>query len=211
MKSDFFRIDEIDYTMRLIPAGHFIMGKPLSELGPFAKNHQQRKVTITSPFYIGKTPITVKHWLAVMKKLPKHTSSISGLNTHVNCPIVCVSWDECDHFIQTINVITGIFKFRLPTEAEWEYACRAGTNTAYSFGDDPELLSEYAWTKQNINCNGPQRVAQKEPNNWGLYDMHGNVCEWCSNFLQMIVGIPNDKINPKGPQSGEFKVNRGGS
>jgi len=209
MKSEFFRIDEIDYPMRLIPSGEFIMGEPLSELGSLAENHQQRKVTTTNPFYIGQTPVSVKHWLAVMKKLPKHTSSISDLNTNVDCPIACVSWDECDQFIQTINVITGIFKFRLPTEAEWEYACRAGTNTVYSFGDDPELLLDYAWTNQNSKK--PQKVAQKKPTNWDLYDMHGNVCEWCSNFLQMFVSIPNDEINPKGPQSGEFKVNRGGS
>jgi sulfatase modifying factor 1 len=144
-------------------------------------------------------------------------------------PVTDVSWEQAvrfcnaaseQHRYQPCYREAGVWPFRrwvwdgaadgyrLPTEAEWEYACRAGTTTRWSFGDDPELLGEYAWFQENSD-NKAHPVAEKRPNSWGLYDTHGNVWEWCWDRYGPYASSP--AINPQGPRRGEYRVVRGGS
>ena len=118
-----------------------------------------------------------------------------------------MSWNDAVEFCRKLSAQEGE-EYRLPTEAEWEYACRAGTTTAYSFGDDVSLLGEYAWHRGNM-VNATHTVGEKLPNPWGLYDMHGNVWEWCQDWA--AYGSENELIDPTGPASGERRVLRGGS
>jgi formylglycine-generating enzyme required for sulfatase activity len=126
-------------------------------------------------------------------------------------PVEQVSWNDCRKFIGRLNKMVPGGGFRLPTEAEWEYACRAGTTTRYSFGDDEGLLGRYAWYDKNSG-DKPHEVGTKEPNPWGLYDMHGNVWEWCQDWIGTYRfpagGIVED---PVGPESGQYRVLRGGA
>lgn len=174
----------------LIPAGEFIMGSPkkagaLNSLRNFFSTESPaHEVTIEYHFYLGKFPVTQKQWIAVMGENP---SKIKDNNR----PIENISWDEIQKFIKKFNEIEGTDKYRLPSEAEWEYACRAGTQTKYSFGDNNSKLGEYAWYFSNSSTTQP--VGKKEPNPWGLYDMYGNVLErvqdtWHSNYI----GAPSD-------------------
>jgi formylglycine-generating enzyme required for sulfatase activity len=136
--------------------------------------------------------------------------------------VYCVSWNDCQEFIQKLNAM-GCGTFRLPTEAEWEYACRAGTTTRFSFGDALEcaesdedyceLADKYMWWRGNNtyggNVYGTKEVGLKLPNRWGLYDMHGNVWEWCSDWY-IDPYSRGDQVDPIGPQSGSSRVLRGG-
>jgi len=122
-------------------------------------------------------------------------------------PVVCVSWDDAQAYMMWLNE-KGIGVFRLPTEAEWEYACRAGSRTVFCFGDDDALLGDYAWYRDNSERE-PLTVGQKKPNAWGLYDMHGNVEEWCQDWWG---DYPSGSVtDPTGPGSGPRRVSRGGA
>jgi formylglycine-generating enzyme required for sulfatase activity len=178
----------------LIPAGEFLMGR------------SRRQVTITQPFYLGKYPVTQAQWTAVMGRNPSsHTSWFKDTS---NQPVEQVSWDDVQEFIRKLNEREGGSKYRLPTAAEWEYAARAGSTTAYSFGDDPEQLDEYAWYISNSGSK-THSVGQKKPNAWGLYDMHGNVWEWVQDWHGKYPSEP--MTDPQGPASGSYRVYRGGS
>jgi formylglycine-generating enzyme required for sulfatase activity len=126
-------------------------------------------------------------------------------------PAVYVSWDDAVEFCKKLSAMEGKV-YRLPTEAEWEYACRGGTKTAFSFGDDKAELGKYAWFDGNADAIGEDyahRVAQKLPNPFGLHDMHGNVWEWCSDWKDAYPSTP--LTDPRGPSSGSSRVLRGGS
>jgi len=159
-----------------------------------------REVTISKPFYMGVTEVTQAQYQAIMGPNP---SEFKGATN----PVEMVSWNDAAEFCKKLSEKTRQ-PVRLPTEAEWEYACRAGTRTAYSFGDDASALGEYAWHGGNSEGK-PHPVGQKKPNAWGLYDMHGNVWEWCADWYG---GYPKGPAtDPSGPASGGARVLRGGS
>lgn len=186
----------------LIPAGSFIMGSPDSEEGRFP-DEACYHVKITNPFYLGKFQVTQSQWEAVMGENP---SSFKG----ADLPVESVSWGDCQEFIRKLNRMEETKKYRLPTEAEWEYAARAGSTMAYSFGDDPKTLGDYAWFEGNSK-GSTHPVGGKRPNAWGLYDMHGNVWEWMQDwYTDDFEGISYVE-DPKGPLTGVYRVLRGGA
>jgi formylglycine-generating enzyme required for sulfatase activity len=183
-----------------IPPGTFMMGSPEQE-AERDKSEIQHKVTLTSGFYLGMCTVTQEQWQALMKDNP------SRAKKEKNLPVENVSFDECLEFLKKMGDKDGQ-RYRLPSEAEWEYACRAGSKSCYCFGDDPKLLGEYAWYRDNAG-EKPHPVAQKKPNRWGLCDMHGNIWEWCADWYG---AYPKDAVvDPKGPEKGTSRVLRGGS
>ncbi|MDR2925615.1 MAG: formylglycine-generating enzyme family protein [Azoarcus sp.] len=185
----------------LIPAGSFMMGTDPDFGKGNSDETPQHKVTISKPFYLGKYEVTQAQWVAVMGSNP---SQFKGRNN----PVERVSWNDAQAFIKRLNAKEGHNRYRLPTEAEWEYAARAGTNSAYSFGDDKNALSDYAWYDGNSGETS-RPVGQKQPNPWGLHDVHGNVWEWVQDWYG---GYPKTAVtNPKGTENGSNRVRRGGS
>ena len=193
----------IKVEMDLIPAGKFKMGSPTKEE---CRNDDeiQHEVTLTKSFYIGKYAVTQEQWKAVMGDNP---SDMKGAKV----PVTDVSWGDCQKFIKKLNTNTD-GGYRLPTEAEWEYACRSGTTTAFSVGK--EISSCDANYGEDSDIEYPVEVGNYNPNAFGLYDMHGNVWEWCEDW---DVGIGEDAYSagavtdPKGPATGNMRVLRGGS
>jgi formylglycine-generating enzyme required for sulfatase activity len=162
-----------------LPAGKFLMGSSESDS---EKPPHQVKV---NSFAIGKYPITQAQYQAVMGNNPSY------FKNNPQNPVEQVSWNDAQAFCQKLSQITGK-TYRLPTEAEWEYACRAGTTTRYYFGDNDNQLGNYAWYYGNSN-DTTHPVGQKKPNGWGIYDMSGNVWEWCEdNWHDSYAGAPND-------------------
>jgi formylglycine-generating enzyme required for sulfatase activity len=217
-------------SMRLveIPAGRFLMGSPESEADRW-DDETQHEVTISKAFWLGQTPVTQAQWQAVMGSNP---SRFKGPNR----PVEQVTWFDAVHFCNVLSELAGLTPhyrvasirrgdeggiidaeveliegangYRLPTEAEWEYACRAGTTTAFSFGDDESMLAKHAWFDENSGF-GTHPVATKRSNAWGLFDMHGNVWDWCSDWYD---AYPSGAVtDPQGPRSGTLRVLRGGS
>jgi formylglycine-generating enzyme required for sulfatase activity len=182
----------------LIPAGEFQMGSTSGA----DYERPVHTVRISKPFYLGIHEVTQGHWEAVMGNNP------SQFKGDANRPIETVSWEEVQKFIDKLNTREGGTKYRLPTEAEWEYAARAGSTTAYSFGDDSSQLGKYAWFAGNVN-NTTHPVRKLQPNAWGLYDMHGNVWEWVQDWYGTYTAEPG--TDPQGPTSGSARVIRGGS
>lgn len=179
----------------LISAGTFYMGSEASEAGRDNDEGPIRRVQITRPFYLGKYEVTQDQYMAVMGRNPSHFSGR-------NLPVEMVSWEEAVAFCKKIGG-------RLPTEAEWEYACRAGSTSRFCFGNSDSALKDYAWYADNSGKR-THAVGQKKPNAWGLYDMHGNVWEWCSDWY--VDNYRNaSTTNPTGPSSGTYRVVRGGS
>lgn len=199
-----------------VPRGEFLMGNPDSPNGS-GKNDQVHRVKITHGFWIATTEITQEQWKKVMGEAEIHPEKPSPFwNDNSKYPKVSVSFNDVQQFIKKLQLLSPEHHFRLPTEAEWEYACRAGTTTRYSTGDIlPDSLACFQVEFQTGISNPetkpghPQSVADFPPNNWGIYDMHGNVFEWVSDWY---APYPEKKqINPTGPVNGEFKVIRGGS
>jgi formylglycine-generating enzyme required for sulfatase activity len=160
-------------------------------------------VTISRPFYLGQFEVTQEQWQAVMGSNPSH---FHGLQR----PVETVSWNDCQRFLARLGARTGR-RFALPTEAQWEYACRAGTVTAWSFGDRDDRLADYAWGR---NAGGTtHRVGAKRPNAWGLYDMHGNVAEWCADGYAKHAYPDHAATDPREPPpaAGGSAVFRGGA
>ena len=177
-----------EMRFRLCPPGTFTMGEGTGAY----------RVTLTRTFWMGETPVTQKQWESVMGKNP---SCFKGDDR----PVEGVSWEDCQEFIQKVNAKLLDGQVRLPTEAEWEYACRAGTTTPYGGTGN---LDEMGWYGGNSGGE-THPVGQKKPNAWGLYDMHGNVWEWCADWFG---DYPSGSVtDPTGPSSGETRVRRGGS
>jgi formylglycine-generating enzyme required for sulfatase activity len=185
----------------LIPAGSFTMGADKNFEDAYDDEMPQHRVTIGKPFYLGKYEVTQAQWTAVMGNNP---SKFKGQDN----PVEQVSWDDAQAFIKRLNQKEGHNRYRLPTEAEWEYAARAGTTGAYSFGDDVDGLGRYAWYRDNSG-DKTHPVGRKEANPWGLYDMHGNVWEWVQDWYGDYSSA--SVTDPKGPSAGSMRVFRGGS
>ncbi len=185
----------------LIPAGEFMMG----DAGGDFDEVPVHKVTITKPFWLGKYEVTQEQFKAIMGVNP-------GRNKGAKNPVELVGWNDCQAFINQLNEKFGKpgVKFSLPTEAQWEYACRAGTTTRWSFGDDKAVAGEYAWWDQNAGYR-TKPVGQKKPNAWGLYDMHGNLWEWCADRYGEDYYKQSPQNDPTGPTKGASRVLRGGS
>ncbi|MFM7599706.1 MAG: formylglycine-generating enzyme family protein, partial [Pseudanabaena sp.] len=169
----------INLEMVYIPSGKFMMGSPPEENGYEDERPQIKDVNVAA-FYMGKYEVTQAQWQAIIGNNP------ANFKDNLQNPVEKVSWDEAQDFCKKLSQQTGR-EFRLPSEAEWEYACRAGTTTAYSFGDNASLLGEYAWYGENSDGK-THPVGQKKPNPWGLYDMHGNVWEWCQDSYEKYGG-----------------------
>jgi formylglycine-generating enzyme required for sulfatase activity len=175
----------------LLPAGRFMRG---------AKG-RQHQVTLTRDFYFGRHPVTQRQWETLMGNNP---SVFKGEDK----PVERVSWEDVQQYIQKLNERAGESRYRLPTEAEWEYACRAGNSGKYCFGDHETMLGEYAWYEKNSDRQ-THPVGLKKANAWGLYDMHGNVWEWVKDWYG---DYPEASVtDPEGPASGSARVYRGGS
>ena len=169
-------------------------------------------IRITKPFYLGVTTVTEGQWRAVLgPRAPGEEPR------DLNLPVVNVSWEDCQSFCQRLTeterragLLPSGASYGLPTEVEWEYACRAGADTNYCFGDDAEGLDDYAWHRGN-SSDGRHAVAQKQANAWGLYDMHGNVWEWCQDWYGEDYYEHTLVKGSQGPHSNRFRVLRGGS
>jgi formylglycine-generating enzyme required for sulfatase activity len=195
---------DIKFDMLPVPGGTFSMGSPTGEPGRKDDEGPQHEVKV-GPFWMGKTEVTWEEYDlfafsqdiskkqnqkmdltkqpeteraadAVTRPTPPYADQTFGLG-HDGQPALCMTWHAAMEYCRWLSAKTGK-TYRLPTEAEWEYACRAGSKTAYSFGNDPGQVNDYAWYEKNSEGK-PQKVAKKKPNAWGLYDMHGNVAEWC--------------------------------
>jgi formylglycine-generating enzyme required for sulfatase activity len=179
-----------------IPPGTFLMGSLVSEKGR-SDNETPHTVTLSKPYYLAIHPVTQASWLKIMGNNPSHFKGD-------DLPVEQISWDDCQEFISRLSERDGN-SYRLPTEAEWEYACRAGTTTPFSFGT--------TITAKQVNFNNflgkTTVVGSYPPNAWGLYDMHGNVWEWCADWFAPYP--QGDALGPIGPESGSKRVLRGGS
>jgi uncharacterized protein (TIGR02996 family) len=201
-------MNSIGMKLRKIPAGTFMMGSPETENGHDSDEFLHR-VTITKPFYLGIYPVTQGEYRHITGENPSSFSPAVGSTSY--CPVEMVSWNEAVDFCRALSNLPAEQEakrqYRLPTEAEWEYACRAGTNTRFSFGDDYDplqgnLLHEYEH---------PIPVGMFKPNRFGLYDMHGQVREWCQDWYRREYYLSSPEEDPSGPEDGESKVLRGGS
>jgi formylglycine-generating enzyme required for sulfatase activity len=184
-----------------IPPGRFLMG----DVKLSADERPVHLVSITKPFWIGKCEVTQSQWVKVMGANP------SAFEDSDN-PVDSVSWDDCQRFLARLNekhAALGM-KFDLPTEAQWEYACRAGGFAKFCFGDDDSRLGDYAWFDLNSGSQ-THSVGMKKPNAWGLFDMHGNVWEWCSDHYDQAYYQYSSLTDPAGPVHGTHHVLRGGS
>jgi formylglycine-generating enzyme required for sulfatase activity len=197
-------------NMVFIPPGTFRMGSPTNEMDRYDWEGPQTAVTISRGFWMGKYEVTQREYLALMGNNPSYFTG------DTNRPVEQVSWFDatnyCGALTQRERVAGRIATnsvYRLPTEAEWEYACRAWTSTRFSYGDDPGYtnLSNYAWYG-NVFGETTHPVGQKLPNPWGLYDMHGNVWEWCQDWSGDYPG--GIAVDPQGPATGSVRVIRGG-
>jgi formylglycine-generating enzyme required for sulfatase activity len=196
--------------LNLIPAGNFTMGSPEGEEGR-SDNETQHPVTISKPFYMQTTEVTQGQWKALMATEPwKGKSSVKEGPSYAAS---YVNWDDAVAYCKKLSDREDK-TYRLPTEAEWEYACRAGTETRWSFGDDWQQLGQHAWYRENTSPadeQGAHQVGLKKPNAFGLYDMHGNVWEWCHDYYGEDYYKSSPEKDPQGPASGSFRVLRGGS
>ena len=227
----------ITMKLVLIPAGKFMMGSKLSPAAVVEKfggkaerhtcEHPRREVTISKPFYMGIHEVTQAQYRAVMgaetwmaKPKPDDKDKTKpGVKVKTksgdNCAASWMTWYEAEEFCKKLSKKTGK-KVVIPTEAQWEYACRAGSETVFCFGNDKSKLGEYCWYSENTSETSEKYahpVGQKKPNAWGLYDMHGNVWEYCRDFYGSDFYAKKNKVDPVNTTAGKSKTRavRGGS
>jgi len=220
--------DDVALKLKLIPPGKFLMGSAKNEgdrgddervfPGRRVNGAPQPRVTISKPFYLGVYAVTVDQYAQFAKETGQKHEAPSFKQTGDD-PVVNVSWEDSHAYCAWLSKKTGQTVV-LPTEAQWEYACRAGTQATFSFGDNPEDTRLYAWCRSHEALRvGPNDdppptsthpVGQKKPNRWGLYDMHGNAWEWCADYY--AAGYADaEETDPTGPKEGTLRVLRGGS
>ena len=215
-----FEVNGISFDMVLVKAGTFTMGATPEMKEPFDWEKPAHKVTLTKDYYMGRTEVTQALWQAVMGSNPSHFKDLSGSQSSFwqklwgskstekscNLPVEQVSWDDCQQFIKKLNALTGK-NFRLPTEAEWEFAARGGNQSQHFQYSGSNNLDDVAWYDGNSNSE-PHPVGTKQPNELGLYDMSGNVWEWCNDWYEDYSS--DAQTDPKGPSNGSYRVFRGG-
>ena len=205
-----FTLKAVRFAWRWVPPGKFLMGSPTTEEGRDDDEGPQHEVTISHGFWMGETPVTQQQWLAIMDQNPSRFKVDQ-------CPVESVNWHQSLEFAQTLNATIPLLSATLPSEAQWEFACRAGTRGAFHIdgskctsptGHDP-VLAALGWFDKNSD--GKTRpVRQKTPNAWGLYDMHGNVWEWCLDGKRTYTKTAErDVVGPM--VEGANRVVRGGS
>lgn len=200
-----FTVKGVSFRMKLVKAGTFMMGAtPEMEDDALDNEFPVHKVTLTKDYYMGETQVTQALWQAVMGKNP------SWFPGNDQRPVECVSWNDCQDFIEQLNRITGEH-FRLPTEAEWEFAARGGNESKGCHYAGSNDLDEVAWYDEECGKGSTHPVAGKQPNELGLYDMSGNVYEWCADWYEEDYYQTSPDVDPQGPVSGPNRVLRGGS
>ena len=201
----------VTMKLTLIPAGKSLMGSPKTETDRGEIEGPQREVAMSKPFYMGVYEATQAQWYAVMGTKPWRRKDHTKAGDSNAASFI--SWDDATEYCELLSRKTGK-KVTLPTEAQWEYACRAGSKTAYSFGDDSSKLGDHAWCYKNafeIRERYAHAVGRKKPNAFGLYDMHGNVCEWCRDYYDAKFYAKAKNIDPENTTESRFRVLRGGS
>jgi formylglycine-generating enzyme required for sulfatase activity len=200
--------NSVGMRLRLIPAGRFMMGAVPGDDEASDKEKPRHSVEISKAFYIGVYEVTQAEWEAVMGKTQRDMAGDLPLwGEGPRHPVKWVNWDDAVAFCRKLSQKEGA-TYRLPTEAEWEYACRAGSTTNYYWGDS--IDGDYAW--YNDNSGGQtNEVGRKRPNAWGLYDMAGNVMEWCQDWYEEDYYSGSPSKDPAGPSSSDARVLRGGS
>jgi formylglycine-generating enzyme required for sulfatase activity len=206
------RANRLGMEFVYVPAGSFMMGSPALEVGGFVDESPQHQVTVQS-FYMGKNEVTQAQWQTVMGTIP---SQFKGCD---NCPVEQVSWNDVQEFIHKLDAMDDEYTYRLPTEAEWEYTARAGTTTAFAFGDSLSSRQAnfdgyypYGAAAKRVRRQKTTPVGSFQPNAWGLYDMHGNVWEWCEDIWHSNYdGAPSDGSAWLDASISTARVRRGGS
>jgi len=201
-------LSKVHMRLRWVPPGRFLMGSHASEVGRWDEEGPQHWVNLSSGFWVAETPCTQEQWEAVMGNNPSRFKGDALL------PVEKVNWDECHEYCKVLNTQCPGLGARLPTEAEWEYACRAGTGSAYNDGSactqpdghDPALES-LGWFDANSDSK-THPVGEKQPNAWGIHDAHGNVWEWCNDWYDDYPA--QEQCDPTGPIKGRSRVIRGG-
>ena len=216
--------EKVSFKMVLVPGGTFLMGSPENEPGRKDDEGPQHDVSV-SPFYICTTETTLELFLAYYQEMVTASRDDVDATTHPTPvygdltmgyskkhPAIGMTWHNAMTFCKWLSIKTGR-KYCLPTEAEWEYACRAGTINVFGFGNDQNQLKDYAWYEANSDGE-THEVGKKKPDPWGIYDMLGNVCEWVYDFYSPTTykesAVKSPAVNPKGPKTGNVHVARGG-
>ena len=220
-----YMINSIGMVFRAIPAGAFMMGSRISaeetwiryggNPDTLAHEHPLHQVIISQPFWMGVLEVTQAQWRSIMGTEPSYHAGCDS------CPVENINWYQAQEFIAALNTLEGLegeYQYRLPTEAEWEYACRAGADTAFYFGDclsiedenfNPHYYMDYCPNADYLQNTAPLPVGSRSPNGWNLYDMHGNVCEFVQDWYAADYYEQSPAIDPSGPASGEYRVFRG--
>jgi formylglycine-generating enzyme required for sulfatase activity len=192
----------VTQRMRWIKPGKFMIGSDASTKGLFIGDEEQHEVTLTQGFWMADAPCTQGLWMGAGAR--ENRSRFQGFSN----PVERVSWEDCQAWLKGLGEVFPLMQPALPTEAQWEYACRAGSTSVYCFGDSEEELKKYAWYDKNSRSK-THVVGAKLPNAWGLYDVHGNVWEWCQDWYGEFTKA--SVTDPVGPPKGTARVIRGGS